>query len=439
VLPAGQRVISTNVDGSMVYTAHFCQAVQPSVTVIDLHGRATPATGALLDSFGPAFRSSNTAGNCPIPGWFRPGTTAVLGSHGTGVNGYVIDGWKLDGALRPAGQLSIPISQDGAPHTVELIARVQCQKLAVQAEFGFTAYPLPNCPGTDRSLNMYAQGTSVTVTAGQSSSHVWQGWRETGTTFNPTLAQMDRAVTLTAQFRAKTIGETITDSVIDPALNAVGVAAKKAVGGVAYVTKVFAQTVIKDTILNGLSAIGTGLSAGFRAMGVQGAVLDGIVLGLQTPSNSFDAGLAGFDCIEEWAWGRKVPTLGDVKDLVKSTAKGEAKKQVQGVEVDTVVAQAQAYSARIQAGEPQALAQAAMAASGGAQAAMVFALVQDMQANPDRWKQTADAVGAQALTLLQEEFGKPFAWESSASEAWTSGGDAFALCMAANGRAMAGQ
>jgi hypothetical protein len=134
-----------------------------------------------------------------------------------------------------------------------------------------------------------------------------------------------------------------------------------------------------------------------------------------------------------------VPTLGDVKDLVKSTAKGEAKKQVQGVDVDTVVAQAQAYAARIQAGEPQALAQAAMAASGGPQAAMVYALVQDMQANPDRYHQSADAIASQSLTLLEQEFGKPFTWESSASEAWTTGGDAFAQCMAANGRAMAGQ
>ena len=94
---------------------------------------------------------------------------------------------------------------------------------------------------------------------------------------------MDKDVTLTASFRSKTVGEKITETVIDPALNAMGVAAKKAVGGIAYVTKIFAQHVIEDMFLAGLSLIGTGLAAGFDAIGVQGKVLDGIVLGLQTP------------------------------------------------------------------------------------------------------------------------------------------------------------
>ena len=44
-----------------------------------------------------------------------------------------------------------------------------------------------------------------------------------------------------------------------------------------------------------------------------------------------------------------------------------------------------------------------------------------------------------ATTLLEEQFGKPFTWETSAGEAWTSGGDAFLACMAENGRDMADQ
>jgi hypothetical protein len=354
------------------------------------------------------------------------------------VTGYVIDGWTLDGAAKPAGSLSVPITQDGASHQVGLVARVTCHKLTVNAEFGLTAYPLPNCPGVDASRNMYAQGTAVTVTAGQSSRHVFQGWGSAGN-FDPVLAKMDTAVTLTASFRAKTLGENIMESAIDPALNAVGVAAKKAVGGIAYVTKVFAKHVIDDVFLKGLSAIGDGLKAGFNAIGVDGKVLDGIVLGLQTPSNAFQAGLAGFDCVEEWAWGRSVPTLDDVKDTLTSAATGEAKRQVQGVEVDDVVAEAQALAAKIEAGDPEALAGAYVAAAGGPAAAMVLALVLDMQANPDAWVGRAEALGDYGLTYLEEEFGKPFTWETSASEAWTTGGDAFLECMAQNGKDMAGQ
>ena len=249
----------------------------------------------------------------------------------------------------------MPITQDGAAHKVGLTVKVQCHKLTVAADFGHTAYPLPNCPGVAASQNLYAKGTNVTVTAGESSDHVFLGWQETGNAFNPTLAAMDKDVKLTTSFRSKTMGEQITETVIDPALNAMGVAAKKAVGGIAYVTKIFAQHVIDDVFLSGLSLIGTGLAAGFDAIGVQGKVLDGIVLGLQTPSNAFEASLAGFDCVEEWAWGRSVPTLDDLEDTLKSAATGEAVAQVRGVPVDDVVAEAQAIAARIAAGDPEAL------------------------------------------------------------------------------------
>ena len=215
------------------------------------------------------------------------------------------------------------------------------------------------------SRGLYAQGTNVTVTAGENSDHVFLGWTETGNGFNPTLAKMDKAVTLTASFREKTTGEQIQETVIDPALNALGVAAKKAVGGIAYVTKIFAQHVIDDVFLKTLSSIGDGLKAGFGAIGVEGKVLDGIVLGLQTPSNAFEASMAGFDCVEEWAWGRSVPTLDDVKDTVTAAARGAAKTTVKGVEVDDVVDQALALQAKIEAGDPEALAGAYIASTTG--------------------------------------------------------------------------
>ena len=284
VLPAGQRVITALADGDQTYTAWFCQSVGPSVTIIELDGTSSRATGAQLDQFAQAFRSSESTANCPIEGWYFPDTTAVLGTKGTGVPGYVIEGWKVDGIAHPSG------AAVGADHRrrarrirVALTVRVVCHKLTVRAEFGHTAYPLPNCPGVPATRGLYAQDTNVTVTAGESSGHVFEGGTRPGTRFNPTLAKMDKDVTLTAGFRAKTVGEQIQETVIDPALNALGVAAKKAVGGIAYVTKIFAQHVIDDVFLKTLSSIGSGLKLGFNAIGVEGVVLDGIVLGLQTP------------------------------------------------------------------------------------------------------------------------------------------------------------
>jgi hypothetical protein len=438
-LPPGQRIITLAAEGNLVATAYFCQAVVPSVTIIGLDGTSSPATAQQLNAFGPTFTSSNKAGNCPSAAWFLPGTTAVLGSNGAGVPGYKIEKWTLDGVDAPAGPLSVPITTEGAAHKVGLTVRVQCQPLTVNADYGYTAYPLPDCPGNDPTHKLYAQGTRVTVTATEDSGHVWQGWKELGTAYNPTVVVMDKPMTLTTQFRSKTVGEQITETVIDPAINALGVAAKKTVGGVAYLTKVFAQTVIEDTILKGLSAIGDGLAAGFHAIGVEGKVLDGIVLGLQTPANSFAAGLAGFDCVEEWAWGRKVPTLNDLQDVATAAVTGQAKTMLRGVDVDDVVAQAQAIAARAAAGDPAAITQASVAAAGGTAPAMILTIALDIQAHPDVWAQRAKDVGSYALTVLEEQFGKPFTWETSASDAWSTGGDAFLQCMANNGKAMAGK
>ncbi|MCW2679890.1 MAG: hypothetical protein JWM62_1291 [Frankiales bacterium] len=442
VLPAGERALSMTVDGSTIATAHFCQAVRPSVTVIGIDGASTTATGALLDRFGGLFRSSNAAGNCPTPGWFYPGTTAVLGSAGTGVPGYVVKSWTLDGVAQPAGPLSVPISTDGTARAVGATVQVTCHKLTVVAEFGSTAYPLPNCPGADASRGLYAQGTQVTVTAGLSGGHVLLGWHETGTAYNPTLVTMDVPRTLTANFRSKTVGETIMESVLDPALDAAGIAAKKAVGGIAYVVQVFGQQLVGEGILGTLSLIGTGLSAGFGALGVQGAVLDGIVVGLAAPLNAFNAGFDGFDCIQEWAWGSAIPTFGDLKETVTAAAKTEV-REVQGVAVDTVLAEAQLLAAKMAAGDPAALGQAYITAAGGGPALMVLHLALDIHENPQAWTDRAttayDGVTAYAEQLLKDEFGLGFTWEASATEAWTTGGDAFFSCMADNGKAIVGQ
>jgi hypothetical protein len=439
---AGQRGVVATVEGSMTYTAHFCQAVDPSVTVVGLDGTSAAATPGQLAAFGGLFRSSSTAGNCPTPGWFYPGTTAELGAAGTGVAGYVLKGWTLDGAPQAAGPLSVPISATGAPRAVAATVQVVCHKLTTVAAFGSTAYPLPNCPGADPARGLYAEGTKVTVTAGTSSGHVLVGWHETASSFNPTLAVMDQPRTLTANFRSKTAGEVILESVVDPALDAVGIAAKKAVGGIAYTIKVMGEQLIDGAILGTLSSLGTALQAGFAAIGVQGVVLDHIALTLAIPQNAFAASFAGFDCVQEWAWGTSLPTLDDLKTTVTAAVKGEAKAQVAGVEVDVVLAEAQLLAAKMAAGDPAVLAQAYITAAGGGPAVMVVHLALDISNNPDVWQARATALGegagAYALDLLAKEFGTGFTWESSASEAWTSGGDAFLTCMAENGRAIAG-
>jgi len=217
------------------------------------------------------------------------------------------------------------------------------------------------------------------------------------------------------------------------------VAAKKVVGGVAFTIKGFSQLLIEDGLLSGLSLIGTGLKAGFGALGVQGKVLDGIVVGLQTPKISFEASLAGFDCVEQWAWGRSVPTLDDLKDMASSTVSDAARDELLGVDPEKLLLDARQMATDLASGDPEALAMAAVAASGGPHAAAVYALAKDINANPGAWEARARDAGNYALERLAEELGKPFTWESSASDAWTSGGDEFLKCMADNGKKMAGQ
>ncbi len=437
VLPAGQRIISLDVDGDILATAWFCLAIEPSVTVIDADGVSHAITGAGLAAFNPLFKSDT--GNCPTAGWYLPGTTATFGAPGSTVAGYKIEGWKVDGVAAPAGPLSLPMRASDPVRKVALTVRVQCHKLTTSAPFGVTVDPKPNCPFAPATANLYMQDTKVTVTAGDNSDSVWQGWRETASMFNPALANMTQPVTLTGQFRPKTVGEQIQSTVIDPAINALGVAAKKVVGGIAFTIKVIAQDLIEDGLLAGLAAIGAGLKAGFNAIGVDGVVLDGIVLGLSTPANAFGASMAGFDCVEEWAWGHSVPTLGEIKDMAISTVSDGARDELSGVSGDDLAAQAQLLALKLASGDPATVAAATLAVAGLPAGAAVLALAQDINANPDLWAARATDLGNYALDRLATELGQPFTWESSATEAWTSGGDAFLSCMADNGKAMAGQ
>ena len=255
--------------------------------------------------------------------------------------GYVIDGWKLDGVAQPAGPLSVPITAEGAAAQRGADGEVVCHELTVQRGVRSTAYPLRTARVSPASRGLYAQGTNVTVTAGETAATCSKGGTRPQR-LQPHAGQDGQGRDAHRELPGQDGRREIQETVIDPALNALGVAAKKAVGGIAYITKIFAEHVIEDVFLKTLSSIGSGLKSGFDAIGVEGAVLDGIVLGLQTPSNAFERHPGRLRLRRGVGLGRSVPTLEDVKDTVTSAAKGEAKSQVRGVEVDEVMDEARA-------------------------------------------------------------------------------------------------
>jgi hypothetical protein len=436
---AGQRGLTTTVEGSLVHTAHFCQAVNPSVTIIGLDGTSAAATPGQLAAFGALFRSSNAAGNCPTPG----GSTRD--DRPAGRRGHRRDRLRPEGldprrsgaAGRPA--VGADLGDGGAPgRRGDGAGRLpQADR---QAEFGSTAYPLPNCPGADASRGLYAEGTKVTVTAGLSSGHVLVGWHETGSSFNPTLAVMDQPRTLTANFRAKTTGEVIMESVVDPALDAAGIAAKKAVGGIAYTIKVVGEQLIDGALLGTLSSLGTALQQGFAAIGVQGVVLDHIALTLQIPQNAFRPASRLRLRAGVGRGGRRCPRWRPEDD-------GDGCREGRGQGAGgrrrgrRRARRGAAAGAKMAAGDPAVLAQAYITARAAARPSWSCTSPWTSPRTrrlEERATAAAEGAGAYALDLLAEEFGTGFTWESSATEAWTTGGDAFLNCMAKNGRAIAG-
>jgi hypothetical protein len=438
IIPAGQPIISFELDGQTTATAWFCKPVVPSVAVIDRDGARHDVATADLPAYNTLFTS--VAGSCPIPGWFLSGSSPVLGAAGGLPPGYRVDRWTVDGVDKPATPLTLRITPEGAPSKVAATLRVDCRQLTVDARFGWFADPKPNCPFADPARNLYAVGSKITVSADQSNDYIWQGWKETGTAFNPVLATMDRDVTLTGQFRAKTAGEQIQSKVIDPAVTALAVGAKKVVGGIALSIKVLADTVINGLVLKGISLIGTALQSGFAAMGVEGQVLDGIVVGLQTPSTVLGASMKGFDCIEQWAWGSSVPTLGDMKGMAMSAVSNTARQDLAGVDGAALLRDARAFAQKLEARDPDTVAKATAFGASGGVGQPVVALALDIQKHPEVWANRAQVTGEFALERLRASIKQDdFTWESSASDAWTSGGDELATCMAANGRAMAGQ
>jgi hypothetical protein len=159
-------------------------------------------------------------------------------------------------------------------------------------------------------------------------------------------------------------------------------------------------------------------------------------------TTAFGASMKGFDCVEKWAWGTSVPTLGDVKGMAISAVSTTAQRDLGGVDGDQLLRDARAFAARIEAKDPDALAQVTLFAgqglSGGTSNVVLLAM--DIRDHPDVWADRAQRTGEFALDRLRASVKTDdFQWESSASDAWTSGGTELAQCMADNGRAMAGQ
>lgn len=440
VLPAGQQVISFEADGNTTATAWFCKPVIPAVVVYDVDGARHDIPAAELDTYRALFQSKSSTGvsaDCPIPGYYLFGTTPIFGASGGMVDGFRIESWSVDGVVASAPEVRLPITVDGAPPKVEVTLRAQCHALTVTAQHGSYADPKPNCPFADPKRNLYIEGTTVVVGAEPSDMYVWQGWGEEWGDFNPVVVTMDQRIDLVASFRHKTIGEGIQTVVVDPLVDGLAVGAKKVVGGIAFMTKIGAA-ILEDALLRNIRLLGEGLGRGLEAIGLGGAVVDGIVLGLTQPHKSVSGAFDSLDCVTVWALGMSAPTPGQLAGIALTSSMPSAERAGGDLSPEEVIGDARALADRAFAGDPEAIAQLTVSSYGGG---ALYAVAKDMYENPDAWVAAASDIGVRARDLMDEKFNTSngLTWESSAADAWTTGGEELGECIADSGRTIAGQ
>jgi hypothetical protein len=403
--------LSTSILGETTVTATVCENMDAELTLVSPNGTKHTA---------PAPSDADFIDVTPSPNCPYGINDYVIGSHPVfpaangPSNGYTFMGWS--GAITSTSKYpTTGVLLDGSANSKTLTATYQVVCHTLTANFDVIAVsPAPNCPDAPASAHSYIAGTNVALEATGDGSLIFRGW-----TGNPSTTDNDIAVatmltdqTIDADYTAETTGEKIVGGLTDFG-NDVAVLGKKAVG---VVSSIATALILGSNPVIALASLGTaiveGVIDGLQYLGVSGSGLDAVKNGADDVASMLNFVTSATSCATVWSEG----TGDDVAD--NSGSKG------QGIEGATGKALTKEYQTQqaIADANAEAAQKAAIEGSYGADVDEVGATV----------GQNAGRLGSAAtvgVAIYQEVTSGSLAWDSSATAAWTGGGDAYTRCM----------
>ena len=397
--------ITVPIYGATTFTAWACEYLDANLTLISPNGTShttpLPANTDFIDVAPGA--------DCPFSGSaYSLGQSVFPQANGPSA-GYSFVGWS--GAITGSSAYpTTPINLDGSATSVPLTATYQVQCHTLTANFDNVAVdPAPNCPDTPASAHEYIGGTAVTLQQTGDGSLVFRGWTGSpdGTDGAYAISQMNSDTAIYADYTSKSIGEKITavatvvgDALANGTKKLVGVAAAVATGlliGADPLTAVAGIAVLLGKAVQGIAS----------ALGVSSGGLVAFENGIDDISAMMTFLSAVTNCATVWSATSPSST---------TTTSSDAGSTPEGALGHTLVKTTQAeQKAAAQAAEKLAQQQAISATSSIMGDAKVVA-------------RRLGAAGSIATGIYAVGNSAGGGWGDSASEAWTTGGDAYATC-----------
>jgi hypothetical protein len=376
--------------GDSQLTAWSCVGITPSLTLVSPNGTAH-TTPAPSDA---DFVNVDPAPNCGFDSrFFTTGSSVSMLANGP-VEGYTFTGWT--GALTsPDAYPRTPLVLDGSSPSAAITANytVICHTLTTNFD-NVKISPAPNCPDTPASAHSYIGGTSVALQAIGDGGLVFRGWNGPTMFSSDTIAgtNMTADVALYANYTSKSVGEHITD-IASTVGDALAITMKKVTG-------------VAAAIATGLITGGNPVTAAMGLVVLLGKAVGGVASLLGVDS----AGLRSFQSVVD----------GVAATMAYFTA---------------ITTCATAWSASADGAPPSGGTSAADVTASGYSA---YTTYRDTAANPapatnlGQAKKLGARLGAVVSVgagIYQMATGGPgTGWDSSAASAWTTGGDAYAVC-----------
>ncbi len=435
-----QNPLGAAILGPSSFTAWACEYVDAEVTLISPNGtrHTSPAPS------GADFVDATPGPDCPIGASMYTVGQVTFPAANAPTDGYSFAGWS--GAITGTNPYpTTPVVLDGTTKQVTITATYNVKCYALSSNFDDLAVsPAPNCPDAPAGSHSYIGGTVVTFQATGHGDDVFRGWTGDGTAAGAyAYVTMDADHGVYADYTAKSVGEKIT-AVADSVGNDVAIGAKKLVGVVSAVVGGLVMGDNPITAIGGLVVLlGEGVQAIANALGVSSAGLTAFEGGILDISEMLTYLNSTSQCATVWAAAGN----SDSATSASSTAEGQAGS---AIAKDALTTQQAADKAAAQAAQDAAIESAydaettslvgqpfATTTVSRTQAALdalkANSTVQSVSAAADDAKKLAGRLGPVAAVggsiYSEVSNGSGSGWDSSASAAWTGGGDAYMRCM----------
>ena len=410
-------------------TAWICEGVTPQVTLVSPNGTAhtssPPAGTDFLDAFPPP--------NCPIaPYAWTVGTIVTFGALAPSAS-YTFEGF--DGATSGANPNPFKtVLLDGSQQGINLTADygVNCGTLTFHAtevsDDHLSLQVPPNCPDEPASANRYIVGSQVPIFASDAGNHNFDGWggtpQDNDPSFNPAFVTINGDMSVTAYYSKQSAGQVLGGG-FKTAGNYLAGTAKQVVGVLGTVA---------GTLVQGPLGIFGGVAAIVDAAGAKQGWLDDIAQTMSFLTSSMN-------CANAWAEATP-PDPGKPPQFNNVTAQ-LGKIGAAGIKTN------EAYNAYQEAQAEYLALQKASASLNGTDTGALYA-AQAARINEGSWytgyqvsttteEATNSVLGSIGIAVTvgfaiyqMAKAGSGVKFNADATQAWTTGGDAYQACLDAS-------